>query len=182
MPLNVGYLTCDKTSKGDERYTPFYAAEPIIKYLPIDKTIWLPFDEEWSAYYQLLTEKGYKVVRSSLEEGKDFFNYEPDVWDIIVSNPPFSKKDKVLERCYQLGKPFALLLPIQTLQGQKRFKNFYQFGLELLSFDQRIGYHIDNKFDAPTEGTAFASAYFCRNLLPEKLILEKLNKYNRSLK
>ena len=44
MGLNVGYLSSDKND--NELYTPFYAVEHIIKYLPKDKTIWLPFDEE----------------------------------------------------------------------------------------------------------------------------------------
>ena len=70
----------------------------LLKYIEKDKVIWCPFDEEWSAYYQMFTENGYKVIRSSLAEGQDFFTYEPDEhYDIIISNPPFSKKDKVLK-------------------------------------------------------------------------------------
>lgn len=98
MGLNIGYLTSDK--KDNELYSPYYIVDHIIKYLPKDKIILLPFDEEWSAFYQRLKEKGYKVVRSSWQDGQDFFEYEPDEWDIIVSNPPFSLKDKVLERLF----------------------------------------------------------------------------------
>ena len=53
MPINIGYLTSDRTASGDEIFTPFYAVEPLLKYVPKDKVIWMPFDEEWSAYYQL---------------------------------------------------------------------------------------------------------------------------------
>lgn len=182
MALNKGYLTCDRTPKGDECYTPFYAVIPILEFIPRDKVIWCPFDEYWSAYVQLLEEQGYKVVRSSLKDGQDFFSYEPKEWDIILSNPPFSKKDEVLQRCYDLGKPFALLLPIQTLQSKKRFNYFYHYGLELLTFDQRIGFHINNNFEKPVRGNHFASAYFCRFLLPEKLVFKRLYKYDRKLK
>ena len=73
MGLNIGYLTSDRTETGDEVYTPFYAVEPLLKYIPKDKVIWCPFDEEWSAFYQLFTENGYKVIRSSIVEGQDFF-------------------------------------------------------------------------------------------------------------
>jgi hypothetical protein len=31
------------------------------------------------------------------------------------------------------------------------------------------------------EGSPFATAYFCRNLLPKDLIIEKLNKYEKGL-
>ena len=65
MAINIGYLTANKTSAGDEVYTPFYAVEPLMEFLPKDKKIWSPFDEEWSAFYQYLTEQGFDVERSS---------------------------------------------------------------------------------------------------------------------
>ena len=179
MGLNVGYLTCDRSEKGDECYTPFYAVKPIIKYLPRDKKIWCPFDEEWSAFYQTLNRYGFDVVRSSLVEGQDFFEYEPDDYDIIVSNPPFSKKDKVLKRLYELGKPFMILLPLTSLQGQKRYKCFSQ-GIQMLAFDKRIHYHTNNMTHY-TKGNHFASAYFCRNILPDNLIIEELIEYDEPL-
>ena len=95
MALNIGYLTSDK--ENNELYSPFYIVDHIMKYLPKDKVIWCPFDEEWSAFYVRLKECGYKVIRSSLKDNKNFFEYSPAQWDIIVSNPPFSIKDKVLE-------------------------------------------------------------------------------------
>ena len=122
MPLNIGYLSSDKTD--NELYTPFYVVDPIIKYLPKDKIIWCPFDEKWSAFYVRLRELGYRVIRSSLSDGQDFFKYEPERWDLIVSNPPFSIKDKVLERLYSFQKPFAVLLPLNSLQGKSRYKYF----------------------------------------------------------
>ena len=167
MPINKGYLTSNRKASGDEVYTPKYAIYPILKYLPKDKIIWLPFDEDWSNYNKVLLDNGYRVVRSSLAENQDFFKYEPNKWDIIVSNPPFSLKDKILERVYKFNKPFMLLLPLNSLQGQKRYNSFKK-GIQLLAFDKRIDF---NK-----KGVAFASAYFCRNILPNDLILEELEK------
>lgn len=178
MGLNKGYLKADRSD--NELYTPFYAVEHIIKYLPKDKTIWLPFDEEWSAFNQRLTEKGFSIVRSSLSDGKDFFTYEPEQWDLIVSNPPFSIKDKVIERLYGLNKPFAVLLPLATLQGKTRYEYFKQ-GIQILSFDARICYHTKNNKIETQKGTPFATAYFCRDLLPRDLIIEKLDTYERPL-
>lgn len=182
MALNVGYLTCDRTKKGDEVYTPFYAVEPLLKYISKDKIIWMPFDEEWSAFYQLFSEHGYNIIRSSLKDGKDFFQYEPkEHYDVIISNPPFSKKDLILKRLNDLHKPFAILLPENSLQGQKRYNNCFQYGIQYLGFDRRIDYHTNNNFQTYTKGTPFASAYFCRDILPKDLIIEKLNKYERPL-
>lgn len=176
--LNTGILKCDRTEKGDEAYTPFYAVEPILKYIPQEWTVWCPFDEKWSAYVRLLRENGRRVVRSSLADGQDFFSYEPKEWDVIVGNPPFSKKDRVLERLYSLGKPFAVLLPLAALQGRYRhLKN----GVELLAFDRRISFYMGRKSVRPASGCAFASAYFCRGVLPEKLVLEEIRQYDRPL-
>lgn len=156
--LNVGYLTSDTTAYGDEMYTPFYAVAPLVKHLKNSgyKTIWCPFDKEWSAYVRTFKEEGFNVIRSSLSDGKDFFQYEPDEpYDVIISNPPFSKKDEVIRLLDELGKPFAILL--------------------------RIGFHTPKSMKTPLEGSPFASAYFCRDFLLRDLIVERLDKYDRPL-
>lgn len=178
MALNIGYLQSNK--ENNELYTPLYAVDPILKYIPKDKIIWCPFDEEWSAFYRRLKEEGYNVVRSSLKDGQDFFTYEPNKWDMIVSNPPFSSKDKVLERLYSFKKPFAILLPLNSLQGKTRFKFFTQ-GIQLLSFDSRISFHKPDSMDIVIKGSPFATAYFCKDLLPRDLIVEELKFYEKSL-
>lgn len=181
MALNKAYLESDRTEAGDEVYTPFYAVEPLLEFVPKDKVIWCPFDEEWSAYYQMFTENGYKVIRSSIGDNQDFFTYEPDEhWDILISNPPFSKKDKVLERAFSFNKPFALLLPANSIQGKKRFEIFRN-EIQMLAFDCRVDYHTNGNMKDYTKGNHFGSAYFCRDLLPTKLEMRRLNKYDRPL-
>lgn len=61
-----------------------------------------------------------KIIYTHIDEDKNFFYYEPDNYDIIISNPPFSQKDDILKRLYELNKPYAMLLPIPSLQGQAR--------------------------------------------------------------
>lgn len=180
MGLNKGWLTCDRTAAGDEVYTPWYAVEPLLEFIPKNKVIWCPFDEEWSAFYQTFKQNGFQVVRSSLSEGQDFFKYEPTKWDIMISNPPFSKKDDVLKRAYELEKPFALLLPCNSIQGKKRFQIFNN-EIQMLVFDSRIDYHTNGNMQTYTKGNHFGSAYFCRNFLPSKLELRELNKYEKAL-
>ena len=178
MALNIGYLTSDK--ENNELYSPFYIVDHIMKYLPKDKVIWCPFDEEWSAFYIRLKECGYTVIRSSLKDNQNFFEYEPDQWDIIVSNPPFSIKDKVLNRLYSFHKPFAVLLPLNSLQGKSRFQYFKQ-GIQILSFDSRVCYHNKKHMHSVVKGSPFATAYFCKDLLPKDLIIEQLHEYDRPL-
>ena len=94
----------------DEKYTPRYAVLPIIKYLSQKARVWCPFDTEHSEFVLALKEHKFKVVHSHICTGQDFFEYEPERWDVIVSNPPFSNKLAVFERCLGFGKPFALLM------------------------------------------------------------------------
>ena len=180
MANNIGYLTSKLTPEHQEMYTPYYAVEPIVKYIPKQYKIWCPFDKELSAFYQTFKNLGYNVIKSHIDDGKDFFIYEPDEYDVIVSNPPFSIKDKILERLYELDKPFAVLLPLNSLQGKSRYK-FFSKGVQLLSFDQRIGFHNRSNMNLAIEGSPFATAYFCKNILPNDLIIERLNKYDKKL-
>lgn len=65
---NNGYLKSKRTAEADEKYTPYYAVDPIIKYIPKKSVIWLPFDKEWSAFYQTKKRQSRKV-RSSFRDG-----------------------------------------------------------------------------------------------------------------
>ena len=167
MAINKAYLTSNKTPSGDECYTPRYAVYPLLPYLKKDWTIWCPFDEPQSAFVTILQAHGFKVIATHLINGEkeDFFKFTPKHFDCIVSNPPFSKKDEVLERCYQLGKPFALLMPIQSLQSLFRFNLYHQYGLHLICFDQRVNYWVNGKIK---KGCHFGSAYFCHQLFDTK--------------
>lgn len=181
MALNKAYLESDRSKGGDEVLTPYYAVEPILEYIPKDKVIWCPFDKEWSAFVQLLQENGNKVIYTHIDDGYDFFQYEPKNYDIIISNPPFSCKDKVLERCYKLGKPFMMLLPANAIQGKFRVDLFLKYGLELLIYDLRVDYHTNGNMEYTTKGCHFGSSYYCKGVLSEKLVFKKLQKYEKSL-
>lgn len=69
MALNKGYLSSECTPEAQEMYTPFYAVEPIIKYIPKSMKIWCPFDKGWSAFVQSFKENGYNVTNSHIDEG-----------------------------------------------------------------------------------------------------------------
>lgn len=175
MPTNKGYLTAKSTKESDEYYTPAYAVEPLLKYLPKEQTIWCPFDKEESQFVKVLSSAGYKVIHSHIDEGKDFFSYEPEEsYDYIISNPPFSCKDEVLKRLCELNKPYAMLLPLPTLQGQKRFP--YIKDCEALIFDKRVQYFKDIEQTEVSKSASFGSIYICRNFLPNSLIFEELNR------
>ena len=79
------------------------------------------------------------------------------------------------------NKPFALLLPVNSIQGKKRFEIF-QNKIQMLVFDARVDYHTNGNLETYTKGNHFGSAYFCRDFLPSKLELRKLNKYEKELR
>lgn len=107
-------------------------------------------------------------------EGQDFFEFEPNEWDIIVSNPPFSVKDKVLERLYSFNKPFAILLPLNALQGKTRYE-YFKDGIQILSFDARVCYHNEEHMDTVVKGSPFATAFFLQRFTSKRLDNRKIN-------
>lgn len=173
MSVNKGYLTAKTDKASDEYFTPPEAVKPLLRFIPTNKILWCPFDKATSSYVKVFKEAGYRVLHSHIDEGKNFFFYEPEEsYDLIVSNPPFSIKDDILRRLTELNKPYAMLLPLPTLQGQKRFDDLV--GSEALIFDKRINFFTDEAQTQMAKGVAFASIYVCKGVLPEKLIFERL--------
>jgi len=165
----------------DEYYTPYYAVDPLLKYIPQSvETIWCPFDKEWSAFVQTFKSKRYKVISTHIDNGYDFFTYEPPIYDVIISNPPFSQKDKIFKRLRELHKPFALLMPFNTLQN-KALHKYFKFDIQLLGFDARIDFHDPDNMIKTKKGIPFPCAYFCKDFLPKDLILEHLEKYEKNI-
>ena len=89
-------------------------------------------------------------------------------FDCIITNPPFSLKQQFLEKCYRLEKPFALLLPLTTLETSKRQEMFKKHGTQIILFDKRINFEIPNKVEKSSSW--FATAWFTWGLgLPNEL-------------
>ena len=173
--INKRYLTAKTNKASDEVYTPKYAVEPILKYLNQKDIVWCPFDKEDSEYVKLIRQNGNYVIFSHIDdkENHNFFEYEPkESYDVIISNPPFSIKDDIIKRLYELNKSYALLLPIPSLQGQKRFP--FMKDCQALIFDKRINYYTDIEKKEIQKGVSFGSFYLCRKFLPRDLIFEEL--------
>ena len=90
--------------KHDDYMTPKYAWENIKQYIPKDKVIWEAFMGDGKSG-EYLKELGYDVI----QDYDDFF--KSNKGDVIVSNPPFSNKNKTMNKLKELDKPFIILLP-----------------------------------------------------------------------
>lgn len=135
--------------------SPPYILEFLYPYLKKEWTIWEPSCGKGNLVKEFET-KGYKVVGTDILTGQDFLTYEPDNYDCIITNPPFSIKQKFLERCYSLRKPFALLLPLTTFETKKRQDLFRSYGLEVIFLPNRVN------FETPSgrgSGAWFASCW-----------------------
>ena len=146
-----------KKGNPDDFQTPPIALNPLLPYLKQNSTIW-----ECAAGAGILSktleDNGFKVISSDILNGKDFLKWQPDSWDYIITNPPFSLKQRFLERAYILGKPFALLLPLTTLETNKRQTLFNDNGIEIILFDKRINFITPTKVE--NSSSWFATAWF----------------------
>lgn len=138
-----------------------------IDYIP--NIIRCPFDTKDSNFVKELEKAWYEVISSHISEWKDFYEYEPEKRDIIVSNPPFTWKRKIFERCLSFNKPFALLMTNIWLNDSAPKQLFKEKELQLLMFDKRIEYSEEKKI-------TFSSSYYCYKILPQQIIMHYLHK------
>jgi hypothetical protein len=154
-------ITQQKNHKFSDIYTPNYAINPLLPFINKKDVVWdCAFGEGHLA--KALIEKGFKVV------GKKELRFESEDLDcnIIITNPPYGKKELFLERAFELKKPFAFLMPLTTLEGIKRGKLFAKNGIELIIPNRRINFIMPNK----QGGAWFPTAWFCWKLdLPKEL-------------
>ena len=149
-----------KQGAKDDFQTPPSALEPLYKFLKPNWTIWECAVGK-GKLTRALRKKGFDVVSTDIFSGHDFLKYEPKHYDCIITNPPFSLKQEFLQRAYCLGKPFAFLLPLTTLESAKRQFLFRCGGLELILFDHRINFETPN---GEGGGSWFATAWFTNGL------------------
>lgn len=165
---------------GDENYSPKYIVEILLSNISLSKgsTIWCPFDTEDSEFYKVLSSAGYRVICSHIHNGQDFYQYEPtENYDAIISNPPFQGKANIVERCLQLGKPFAMLLPVTWLNDRKSTTLFIQYNkqLQLLIPDKRTEFISPVFPDRPNRVT-FKSVYYGVGIFKHDITLLEITK------
>jgi methylase of polypeptide subunit release factors len=89
--------------------------------------------------------------------GQDFFEYQPSMFDLVISNPPFSRKLDVYKRLNQLKRPWAMIGNIFQLNYMEIGNYFADNSCQLIIPDKRIS------FDG--NPSSFCSGYFCKDFL-----------------
>ncbi len=160
---NNKVLTAQRTGGSDKYQTPPKALTPLLKYIPKDWHIWEPTADQ-GLLLTFLRHNG----RIATGTTSDFLTGDPpQYFDCILTNPPYSLKTKFLKRCYELGKPFALLMPLTALEGIERQALYKEHGIEILLLNRRINYIVPE--GQHESGAWFASAWFCKGILPKTL-------------
>ena len=172
MVGNISHKIPSRQGSPDDFQTPPIALEPLIPFLNPDWTIWECAVGKGNLSKELM-KKGFNVIETDILGGNfDFLTQKPIQWDCIITNPPFSLKQEFLQRCYELGTPFALLLPLTGLEGKKRGELFRKYGIQLIIPNKRIN------FETPSGkggGSWFQTVWFCYGLnLPKELNFVKL--------
>lgn len=185
MGIKKAMINTMTHEKHDHFDTPSYAVKPLLQHIDCKWTIWEPTDTTGnSQIVRVLEDHGCSVISTGKDrEGDktqrnlyvspkfDFLKDTPDFeYDCIVTNPPYSLKDKFIARCMETKKRWAMLLPITGLEGTRRGKMFREMGdyFGLLVLDRRVEFASGSVW--------FNSSWFCYGLLPKQLMFAELNK------
>ena len=145
--------------KDDNYYTPKYVWENIKNFIPKNKIIWEPFWGDGKSGKDL-QDLGFNVIHKK----EDFF--KTNYGDIVITNPPYSKKKKVLQRLKDLNKPFILIMPCSTITT-KYLRNLYK-EIQIIIPPKRIHFIKNNNL---TSRCNFDCFYFCYKInLPQDII------------
>jgi len=111
-------MSFTKDKESDNYITDKNVWEQIKQYIPKDKVIWAPFycDGKQKEYF---AEMGFDIIH----EDKDFFSYTPK-YDVIIDNPPYSKKKEIFKKLKELDKPFMILCSSVLMTSMTFFKMF----------------------------------------------------------
>ena len=128
--------------KNDDIPTPLKIWEELQQFIPKDKKIWCPF------YFNGdLTLK--KIRNNIIHTKEDFYKFQPEEYDIIVDNPPFSPMPYIMKRLFEINKPFLIIMPISKLRTKyagKYLKDKEDITIIYPSF--RFNYLDNNKSSA----------------------------------
>jgi hypothetical protein len=151
----------------DRCQTPPYALDPLRPFIRPGWRIWEPACGNGNIV-MTLQHDGYSIVGTDILHGHNFLNgcTLPE-FDCIITNPPYTTKYLFLKKCYQLGKPFALLVPIDTLGSGEAQAMFMKFGVQFLFLNRRVNF--DMPYKGMTGKAKMNTFWLCWKMLPSQI-------------
>tara|TARA_R110000824_G_scaffold175521_3_gene354048 strand:- start:339 stop:926 length:588 start_codon:yes stop_codon:yes gene_type:complete len=110
----------NKTSAQDCKQTPTELARKLIRLVPIkpDDMLYEPFKGDGNFYNEFPQEN--PKLWSEIKENVDFFNYDGENVEWVISNPPWSKITKILDKLVKICNcGFALLIHSLTISPNR---------------------------------------------------------------
>lgn len=117
---------------------------------------------------KVLNKEGFEVTYSHIKTGTDFFEINNlNDFDAVVSNPPFSKRQGILEKLFYSGVPFAMILNFNGLfDSKKRWELFKNNKFELIVPMGRMRFFNEEcKGNSPN----FQSIYVCKGMTDKQI-------------
>ena len=161
-----------KNLYSDEWYTSQETVDIAIKLLnpEPDSLILCPYDSENSWFVKTLEAMEHTVIYGI----DDFIEGDFRLCDYIITNPPFSIKDKVIKKVYEYGLKAVLIMPIDALGGVKRHEMYKEYGFPSVYVpSRRITYYDET--GALRKGSSFHSIIMSFNQGDARLIWEDIN-------
>ena len=162
MTTFKGNYPVGKIVPKDDYNTPLCAWKDMLQFINKREKLWLPFYNDGSCK-ELVKNLGYNIIHFN----KDFYTY--DISDaLIIDNPPYNKKEKILEKLLKdtPNRRISLLLPIGTLE--RKYLRKYNTNLQVVIPNKYYSF-IESGKPAP-----FMTCWFCWNLQKELGTTEKL--------
>jgi len=166
MSMNQVNQRMFKNKQNIEYYTDPNTWENILKYIPADKPLWCPFYNEKFPKSLRTINKFKKLGYNVLENKPDFFTYShPNA--VVIDNPPFNLKKKIILKLIEYKNPFILLLPTTIIDTQ--------YVKDLCVNNDDFQFIIPRKrikFDTSTlKQTQIHTIYFCYKMNLDKRII-----------
>ena len=125
----------DRRPELDSYSTTLESWQEALKLVPLTTRLWLPFFMNGDSG-RIVRGLGYTVIESPpYTDGGDFYTYQPNPndYDMIVDNPPFSKKEQLLTRLHAINKPFIIFYPYESILqlGVRRHDRIHHYALLL---------------------------------------------------
>jgi hypothetical protein len=160
--------------------TPNYATELLVPFIPKDiNTIWECACGDYKIT-NVLKSKGYDTFSSDLKYGANFlithYIFSPPINICIITNPPFSLKQKFFNKCIEYNLPFALLLPFDM--NMWLCEAFDKYDCQALVPNRRINYITPTGLSEATGHTSYYHSMWLTRYfnLPKQLTIVELTR------